>query len=175
LIEWGISGEARAEVMAGTGTALTRAVRSGRIRNGRELGQAVRLILGILEEDRGLRASKLAEREGRALYSAAGMVVARAVVEVKRDRAAARELEELRRAQEEARLQWAAYSRTIIGSDGNHGGDGSGSRGGREGAFYRPRGLPFDSRRHISAPHNPKIVDPFVTLILGTRRKAEKS
>jgi hypothetical protein len=132
LIEWGISGEARAEIMAAVGTALTKATKSRRIKTGRELGQVVQAILAILAQHPELRASKLAGRDGRSLYSGAGTVVARAIAQVKADResreAAARQLGELRRAQEEARSQWVAYSGTVIGRDGNPRGDGLVSR-----------------------------------------------
>jgi len=71
--------------MAGLANALTRAIKARRIRTGRELGKAVRLILAQLDEGE-LRASRLAGRDPRSLYSGAAMLVTQAVAEVEADR-----------------------------------------------------------------------------------------
>jgi len=88
LRQWGISGKDRGKIVAGIANSLTRAIKTHRIKTGRELGQAVRLILAILDRDPELRASKLARREGRALYGATSAIVARAVAQVERGRRA---------------------------------------------------------------------------------------
>ena len=96
--------------MGGIANALTRAIKAHRIRTGRELGQTVRLILTTLDQDPELRASQLAKRDKRALYSGAAMIVARAVAQVERDRveelATQELLTEIRREREEARTAW---------------------------------------------------------------------
>lgn len=101
--------------MAGIANSLTRAIKTRKIRTGRELGQTVRLILAILDQDPELRASQLAKRDKRALYSGAGMIVARAVAQVERDREAEQATQELvariRREREEAKRSWAAFNR----------------------------------------------------------------
>jgi len=107
LLRWRIPGKARREIVA---NSLTRALKARKIRTGRELGQAVRLILATLDQDPELRASRLAKRNTRAMYSGAAMTVAQAVAQVERDRKAeqtARELlAEIHREREEARRAW---------------------------------------------------------------------
>jgi len=115
LLRWGIPGKARGEIMAGIANSLTRAIKTRKIRTGRELGQTVRLILATLDQDPELRASQLVKRDKRALHSGAGMIVARAVARVERDREAEQATQELlaeiRKEREEARRSWAAFNR----------------------------------------------------------------
>lgn len=109
LMGWGVPGKARGELMAGLANALTRAIKARRIRTGRELGKAVRLILAQLDEGE-LRASRLAGRDPRSLYSGAAMLVTQAVAEVEADRrteeATEAILDRIRRMKAEARRAW---------------------------------------------------------------------
>jgi len=115
LMGWGVPGKARGELMAGLANALTRAIKARRIRTGRELGKAVRLILAQLDEGE-LRASRLAGRDPRSLYSGAAMLVTQAVAEVEADRrteeATEAILDRIRREREEARRAWADVDAT---------------------------------------------------------------
>jgi len=119
LLEWGIPGKARGELMAGIAFSLTRAIKTRKIRTGRELGQVTRYILATLDQDPELRASQLAKRDNRALYSGAALIVARAVARVKRDREAEQATKELlgriRRERDAAKRGWIVNSDPLDG------------------------------------------------------------
>lgn len=142
LLRWGIPGKARGELMAGIAFSLTRAIKTCKIRTGRELGQVTRYILATLDQDPELRASQLAKRDKRALYSGAALIVARAVARVERDREAERATQELlaeiRKEREEARRSWAAFNRPELEAEVRQ-------RQELAGKIYRWRGLVRDS------------------------------
>jgi len=120
LLRWGISGKARGELMAGIAFSLTRAIKTRKIRTGRELGQVTRYILATLDQDPELRASRLVKRDKRALYSGAAMIVARAVARVERDRAeelaTAELLRRIHRERDAAKRAWTSLRIVSLGT-----------------------------------------------------------
>jgi len=114
LIDCKVPGAKRAELMLAFARGLKLALRAGRIRNGRELGELVRLCKAAMQMRDQYRPSRLANLSPPDRYAAVMRLLAEKLTQVENERedelASERELEKIRREKAEARQAWKQAS-----------------------------------------------------------------